>query len=298
MSKSTPVAVIGSGNIGIDLCERLLRDSDFKVQALIGRRPDSPGLSRFAGRIPSLLHTGTSALAEVVREVDGIFDATSAFDHAAHWEVAKRFGKWMIDLTPSQLGVPMVPVLAGRHKEFALNSRSPMNFSMVSCGGQSSAPILWALASSASNVRTVEISSSIASKSAGPATRLNIDEYISATENLGRVIARCEQAKAILVLNPAIPPVLMRTTVHLEADSVDIEKAQRNIREIELATQKYVPGYTISVDAHFSAPKTISATARVRGEGHYLPEYAGNLDIINAAAVETARIAIQDKIGV
>jgi acetaldehyde dehydrogenase len=139
------------------------------------------------------------------------------------------------------------------------------------------------------SVSGVEVSSSISSKSAGPATRLNVDQYVESTENLATLISGTKNTKAILVLNPAEPPVMMRTTVHLKGREPNLEIAQKVSREMESLVRRYVPGYEIVVEPHLTDRDTISATAKVTGAGFFLPSYAGNLDIINAAGVETAR---------
>ena len=259
------IAIIGTGNIGADLCARLLKNPQFEVVAFVGRRSDSPGLIKFRDHVKFIIPTGIAGLLEISSDFDGFFDATSAFEHHRHWEVLKPLNKWAIDLTPSQVGLPMVPELIGVSDKFRIQKDTFANYSMVTCGGQSSAPLVYAISRHSEQVLEVEVSSSIASKSAGPATRLNIDQYIESTENLTKLISNCEQVKAILVLNPAEPPVMMRTTVHAK-----------------------IPGYDVVVEPYISSLNTLSATVKVTGAGYHLPSYAGNLDIINAAAIETA----------
>lgn len=299
MSNSKPirVAILGTGNIGTDLCYRMIRDKRFEVVALIGRRPDSPGLLMFDGQVKHLISSGLEGFIAHINEIDGAFDATSAFDHESHWGVFSKYKKWIVDLTPSKIGLPIVPVLMKKIKVMSLQDDASANYSMVTCGGQSSAPILQAISTASSGVRQVEISSSIAALSAGPATRLNIDQYIESTEGLATLITGCKNAKAILVLNPAEPPVMMRTTVNVFADSCDLTTAVKNAKDIVSEVQKYVPGYEMVVEPHFQTPNTISATVKVTGAGYVLPEYAGNLDIINSAAVETAFLHHSTKVG-
>ena len=282
------VAIIGTGNIGTDLCYRMIRDSRFKVVALVGRRADSPGLQMFDGQVEHLISNGIKGLVSVLDEIDGAFDATSAFDHKEHWEVLSQANKWVIDLTPSKIGQPIVPVLRNQVTGLTLQESQSSNYSMVTCGGQSSAPILYSIVSAATNVREVEISSSIAALSAGPATRLNLDQYIDSTEGLASLISGCNKIKAILVLNPAEPPVMMRTTINVTADYFDLEIARSNAHSIVLEVQKHVPGFELVVEPYNLSADTVTATVKVTGAGYVLPEYAGNLDIINSAAVETA----------
>ena len=282
------VAIIGTGNIGTDLCYRMIRDSRFKVVALVGRRADSPGLQMFDGQVEHLISNGIKGLVSVLDEIDGAFDATSAFDHKEHWEVLSQANKWVIDLTPSKIGQPIVPVLRNQVTGLTLQESQSSNYSLVTGGGQSSAPILYSIVSAATNVREVEISSSIAALSAGPATRLNLDQYIDSTEGLASLISGCNKIKAILVLNPAEPPVMMRTTINVTADYFDLEIARSNAHSIVLEVQKHVPGFELVVEPYNLSADTVTATVKVTGAGYVLPEYAGNLDIINSAAVETA----------
>jgi acetaldehyde dehydrogenase len=166
----------------------------------------------------------------------------------------------------------------------------PDNLSMISCGGQSAAPLLYAITQGVSDIREVEVSISVSSGSAGPATRRNIDHYIEATEALATQVTGCERAKAILVLNPADPPVMMRTTAIVQADTIDFEAVHRGCADMVAEVQHAVPGYDLAVEPHLIGETLVSVTARVVGAGFYLPPHAGNLDIINSAAVESARI--------
>jgi acetaldehyde dehydrogenase (acetylating) len=289
MIKRIRVAIIGTGNIGADLCERLLLDDAFSVVAFVGRRSDSPGLKRMAGRVEHIIDSGIEGLIPLLDKIDGAFDATSAFDHGAHWEALKKAGKWAIDLTPSRIGKPIVPELTRYLSSMEISTDYASNYSMVTCGGQSSAPLVYAIAAHAVKPSEIEISSSIASLSAGPATRRNLDQYISSTENLATLVSGGIPAKAILVLNPADPPIMMRTTATVKAESFDLQSIQNLCKQIVNRVSQYVPGYDLVVEPHELDPTLVSATVKVTGEGFYLPEYAGNLDIINAAAVETAK---------
>jgi acetaldehyde dehydrogenase (acetylating) len=284
------IAIIGTGNIGTDLCYRMLKDASFEVVAFVGRRADSPGVRLFENQVKHSISNGIQGLIPYLDEVDGVFDATSAFDHNNHWEILSKAGKWVIDLTPSKIGLPIVPVLMNKAPAMHLQNESSSNYSMVTCGGQSSAPLLYALTVASTGISEVEVSSSIAALSAGPATRLNIDQYIESTENLTSIVSGCAKVKAILVLNPAEPPVMMRTTVNMAVDSCNISKAIQITAEMIENVQSYVPGYEIVVEPHMLNQNTVSATVKVTGAGYVLPEYAGNLDIINAAAVETAKL--------
>lgn len=283
------VAVIGTGNIGTDLCERLLKDPKFEVVAFVGRRASSSGLLHMRGRLPNLLDGGVKDLDPLWSEIDGIFDATSASAHLEHWTIAQKQRKWVIDLTPSRVGKPLVPVLIDKAPSMRVSPEYVANYSMVTCGGQSSAPIIYAITKHAKLVDEVEISSSIASLSAGPATRKNIDEYIDSTEKMAMLLTGCSTVKSILVLNPVDPPVLMRTTVHVRAANFDLVQILEESRDLVSKVKNYVPGYDLVVEPHVAGSGQISATVKVLGSGYFLPQYSGNLDIINAAAVETAK---------
>ena len=288
MSEKINVAILGTGNIGTDLCAGRLRDERFNVVALVGRRADSPGLRMFIGQVPHLLHNGISDLISITDSFEGFFDATSAYDHLHHWSELKELSKWAIDLTPSHVGKPMVPELVGFSDSFQLESTRVANYSMVTCGGQSSAPLVYAMAKHSIGIFEVEVSSSIASKSAGPATRRNIDQYIQSTENLVKMISNVNSVKAILVLNPAEPPVMMRTTVQMRVSDCNLPKIKAELSNFIFKINSYVPGYSLVVEPHLVKSNVVSATVKVTGAGYVLPEYSGNLDIINAAAVETA----------
>jgi acetaldehyde dehydrogenase len=240
-------------------------------------------------RVEHVIESGMDGLIPLFDKIDGVFDATSAFDHASHWDVLKEAGKWAIDLTPSRIGRPIVPELSQYLSSMEISADYASNYSMVTCGGQSSAPLVYAITSHAIKPSEVEISSSISSLSAGPATRRNLDQYISSTESLATLVSGGIPAKAILVLNPADPPVMMRTTATVRAESFDLKAIQTLCKKIVKRVRHYVPGYDLVVEPHMVHPNLVSATVKVTGEGFYLPEYAGNLDIINAAAAETAK---------
>ena len=284
------VAIIGTGTIGCDLAERMLRDPQFEVVALIGRRKNSPGLNRFLGRVPNILSDGIDDLRKVLGEIDGVFDATSAHSHKEHWIETKGANKWMVDLTPSRIGKPMVPQLIDVIPGMSVAKVNAENYSMITCGGQSGAPIAFALSSNSSEIHGLEISSSIAALSAGPATRDNIDQYIESTECLMEQVSGSSHVKAILVLNPANPPVMMRTTVTVSAKRIDINACNSQLHEIVNKVKNYVPGYELVTEPHLIGKGIVTATIKVSGAGYFLPSFAGNLDIINAAAVQTAKL--------
>lgn len=278
-------AIIGTGNIGIDLAEKMLREEGIDLVAMAGRRDNSPGLARFAGRVPHLTSGGIEGLEPYFDEIDVFFDATSADSHREHWVTLEKLGKYVVDLTPSRVGAAFVPGVLG-HDDQPL--KPDLNLSMVTCGGQASVPMTAALAQHAISVDYIEVSSSIASLSAGPATRANIDDYIRATENAAQLASGAKVAKAILVLNPVEPPTIMRTTVHLKGTLGDLTHLDETVRQAVEKVRGYVPGFRLLVPARQQAEDVLTVSIGVEGAGDYLPSYAGNLDIITAAAVRTA----------
>ena len=285
MSKPV-VAILGSGNIGVDLAERILHSSEFEIAGLIGRRTDSPGLARMSAKGVPVFSGGLEDFLDNEIDVDGFFDATSAFDHVRHWHrIQNDTNSWVIDLTPSRIGLEVIPIL----DKTSIQKGGQRNFNMVTCGGQSSSPVLAAMAAAAREIISVEISSSIASDSAGPATRRNLDHYIEATEATAARIASAP-SKAILVLNPALPQVMMRTSVTIEASNMDLKSAEENVTQMIERVSVDVPGYKLVLPPTEIGPNVFLSTVSVEGAGHYLPKYSGNLDIINAAAIQTARI--------
>lgn len=278
------VAIVGTGNIGIDLAEKILREPELQLVAMAGRRSNSPGLTRFEGRVAHLTPEGLDGLVPLMGEIDAIFDATSADSHREHWEILEGLGKYVIDLTPSRIGAAFIPGVLGPETQPNMGKD---NYSMVTCGGQASTPMTAALAKHVLKPEYVEVSSSIASLSAGPATRANIDDYIRATENAARLASGAPFAKAILVLNPVEPPTIMRTTVHIKGLLGDLKQLEKTVTDAANRVREYVPGFQVLVPPHQEGTDVLSVSIGVTGAGDYLPAYAGNLDIITAAAVKT-----------
>ncbi|MFI0859388.1 acetaldehyde dehydrogenase (acetylating) [Streptomyces smyrnaeus] len=299
---TVPVAVIGSGNIGTDLMVKVLRHSPtLRMGAMAGIDPASEGLARAARLKVPTTHEGVEGLAAMpgFADVKVVFDATSAKAHVRNAEVARQHGKLMIDLTPAALGpfvVPAVNLVA--HLEAG-------NVNMVTCGGQATVPVVAAV-SRVVPVAYGEIVASISSRSAGPGTRANIDEFTETTAEAIRAVGGAEAGKAIIVLNPADPPLVMRDTVHClvegPVDKAVRERISDSVEQMVQTVRAYVPGYRLKQDVQFD-PVTealvpalgrrvggvrVSVFLEVRGAGHHLPDYAGNLDIMTAAAVRTA----------
>lgn len=278
-------ALIGPGNIGTDLLYKLQRSEILEPVWMVGIDPKSEGLARAAKLGLKTTHEGVDGLIPHVEE-DGIriaFDATSAYVHAETSRKLTEKGVKVIDLTPAAIGPFCVPPVnladhIGKGEE---------NVNMVTCGGQATIPMVYAV-SRVQPVEYGEIVATISSKSAGPGTRKNIDEFTQTTSGAIAKVGGAKTGKAIIILNPAEPPLMMRDTVHcLTVDEPDQEKITQSIRDMEAAVQAYVPGYRIKEGPVFDGNR-VTVFLEVKGKGDYLPEYAGNLDIMTAAAARTA----------
>ncbi len=218
---------------------------------------------------------------EHAQDIDLVFDATSAKDHAIHAPILKELGIRVIDLTPAKIGPMCIPAV---NLDASLGSN---NLNMVTCGGQASIPVAFAIGRTHSQVDYLEVVSSIASKSAGPATRINLDEYIETTEKGLQTFSGAKHTKAILILNPAVPCIDMQTTIFASVKNPDIPALKALLDPIIQRINAYVPGYRILVGPILENGRIV-VMVKVRGRGDYLPEYAGNLDIINCAAIAMA----------
>ena len=279
--KRLKVAVLGSGNIGTDLLVKVLRSPHLECGAFIGRNLSSPGMSK---ALKLGVRVSDESIAFIEKNPDCcdlVFDATSALDHQRHAPILKKLGKIAVDLTPARVGIMCSPAV---NIDKALTAS---NINMITCGGQASIPLAWALGQSHDEIEYIEVVSSIASRSAGPATRRNLDEYVHTTELGLQQFSGCRNTKAILNLNPAQPCVNMQTTLLAQAPRPDVAAYKRSLDEIVVRVRQYVPGYEIIVGPVLENGRLI-VMARVRGLGDYLPAYAGNLDIINCAAIAVA----------
>lgn len=307
--KNTPrvkTAIIGSGNIGTDLMMKIVTlSSSLELAAMAGIDPASDGLARAASLGVATTAEGVEGLVglSVFNEIEIVFDATSAGAHKHHDEVLRAHGKRIVDLTPAAIGpyvVPSVNIDAHMHVP---------NMNMVTCGGQATIPIIAAVGSVAP-VRYGEIVASIASKSAGPGTRANIDEFTETTSRAIETVGGTQTGKAIIILNPAEPPLIMRDTVHCLCADADPEALVAAVAAKVAEVQAYVPGYRLKqdvqierigsnnpiylpdADEEFTGLK-VSVFLEVEGAGHYLPPYAGNLDIMTSAALRTAERLVE-----
>lgn len=306
MSK-TKVAIIGSGNIGTDLMIKIMRLSDvLEMGAFVGIDPESDGLKRAARMGVPVTHEGIDGLVALpgFDKIEIVFDATSAGAHAKHNEVLQKFGKILVDLTPAAIGPFTIPPVNGDA------NLDETNVNMVTCGGQATIPIVAAI-NRVAKVRYGEIVASISSKSAGPGTRANIDEFTETTSAAIRDVGGADHGKAIIILNPAEPPLIMRDTVYCLADDADLGQIEASVNAMIEEVQKYVPGYRLKqrvqfehigsnqplhipeMDGDFTGLK-VTVFLEVEGAAHYLPAYAGNLDIMTSAALKTAeKIALR-----
>ncbi|QRP47101.1 acetaldehyde dehydrogenase (acetylating) [Amycolatopsis sp. FDAARGOS 1241] len=297
---STPVAIIGSGNIGTDLMFKVKRlSSELEVVAMVGIDPASDGLARARRLGVATSHEGVGGLVGLpgFADIRLVFDATSAGAHRHNNEVLSACGKQLVDLTPAAIGPYVVPTV---NLEEHLGAP---NVNMVTCGGQATTPIVAAV-SSVTPVAYAEIVATISARSAGPGTRANIDEFTETTARALETVGGAGRGKAIIVLNPADPPITMRDTVFclVEESEVDESAVSASVEEMVARVQDYVPGYRLKQRVQFDRVDEpflpslgrafrgvkIGVFLEVSGAGHYLPEYAGNLDIMTSAALRTA----------
>jgi acetaldehyde dehydrogenase len=295
------VAIIGSGNIGTDLMIKVMRNSRHLVMgAMVGIDAASDGLARAARMGVATTHEGITGLVNLpgFEQIRIVFDATSAGAHAKHNEILQQHGIKVIDLTPAAIGPYVVPVVNLK------DHLASTNINMVTCGGQATIPVVRAV-SRVTRVRYAEIVASIASKSAGPGTRANIDEFTETTSQAIVSVGGAEHGKAIIVLNPAEPPLMMRDTVLCLADAdADTDAIRQSIEQMVKDVAAYVPGYRMKQDVQFDTIPAdqpinipgiglvsgikVSVFLEVEGAAHYLPAYAGNLDIMTSAALAAA----------
>ncbi|MCP3018450.1 acetaldehyde dehydrogenase (acetylating) [Cupriavidus basilensis] len=302
MTQKLKAAIVGSGNIGTDLMIKILRHGQhLEMGVMVGIDPASDGLARAARLGVATCATGVAGLVDMpaFADIDIVFDATSAGAHIENDKLLRKRkpGIRVVDLTPAAIGPYCVPVV---NLDANLDGR---NVNMVTCGGQATIPIVAAVASVA-QVHYAEIVASISSKSAGPGTRANIDEFTETTSRALEVVGGARKGKAIIVLNPAEPPLLMRDTVYTLSELADTTRIEAAVEAMVARVNAYVPGYRLKQRVQFERfderqPLNIPGVGRmsglktsvfleVEGAAHYLPAYAGNLDIMTSAALATA----------
>lgn len=279
------IAIIGSGNIGTDLLIKVMRSEHMTCTLFAGRNFNSGGMKRANALGVTISDRGIEAIVTDPAICDVVFDCTSAHAHTEHWAILKQLGKTVIDMTPAKLGELCVPAINAAEC-LATGAR---NINMITCGGQSSIPIAYAISQVHSDIEYIEVASSIASRSAGPATRHNLDEYIETTQEALQKFSGAKRAKAILILNPAHPPIDMQTTIYARVAQPDLTAITASVMAMIDKLKIYVPGYQLIVPPTIEGAKVI-ITIKVLGAGDYLPQYAGNLDIINCAAIAMAEL--------
>ena len=275
------VAVLGSGLIGTDLLVKIRRSPYLECTLFVGRNLQSRGMTKAVSLGVAISDQSIDAIVNKPDCCDLVFDATSAGGHKLHAPILEQLGKLAIDLTPAKIGGMCIP---------AVNLHDCLeykNVNMVTCGGQASIPLAYVIGKIHKEVEYIEVVSTIASRSAGPATRANLDEYIETTEKGLKTFSKANKTKAILILNPAQPCINMQTTVFAKVKDPDINALRVPIENIVNAIKKYVPGYELIVPPTLENDR-IMIMVRVQGLGDFLPSYAGNLDIINCAAIAMA----------
>ena len=308
MSKAK-VAILGSGNIGTDLMIKIMRNSKhLEMGVMVGVDEASDGLARAKRMGVAITAGGIDGLTAMPewQDIKVVFDATSAYAHQRHHDICVAAGKQVIDLTPAAIGPHTVPVVN-------LDSNLDLtNVNMVTCGGQATIPMVYAVRRVSKAVPYADIVASVSSRSAGPGTRANIDEFTETTARAIETVGGAVRGKAIIILNPAEPPVMMRDTVYVLAQGGDQAEIEASVEAMVEEVRGYVPGYRLKQKVQFehigdNAPLTIpgygaftgikvSIFLEVEGAAHYLPAYAGNLDIMTSAAMATADRWVERKV--
>jgi acetaldehyde dehydrogenase (acetylating) len=275
------VGIVGTGDIGTDLLLKVQRSPHLECALFVGRKLDSAGMRTATTLGVPVTDRRIEAIAEDPDAFDLVFDATSALDAKRHWEILSALGIPVIDLTPAKLGKLCIPAL---NLDECVHEP---NLCMVTCGGQASVPLAYCIVATQPRVDYIEIVSTSASRSVGPATRINIDEYLATTEAAVTRFCGVQRAKTILIVNPSDPPITMQNTIFAKADDVDLTSLTLAVEEMVRRVQRYVPGYRLVVPPLWEGGR-IAMTVQISGAGDYLPAYAGNLDIITCAAVAAA----------
>lgn len=294
-------AIIGSGNIGTDLMVKMFRSDVLDLVALVGIDPDSDGLARARKLGIQAPHTGPEWVLENASDIDMIFDATSAYVHVRHYKQYAAAGITAIDLTPAARGPKVIPPVN------LYDHLDAPNVNLVTCGGQATTPMVYAIRRVIDELPYAEMISTVASKSAGPGTRQNIDEFTKTTSTALREIGGATESKAIMVLNPAEPPIMMRNTVFAGIpEGADHAAILNSIHEMAGEVSKYVPGYRLKNEPVIEegpfhtpggvVPHRVVVLLEVEGAGDYLPAYAGNLDIMTAAAMRVGEAIAHSRV--
>jgi len=279
MMSKVKAAIIGSGNIGTDLMYKLEKSEVIELTAMAGIDPKSDGLRRAKEKGYQIFTDGIEGIKKNPDIADLFFDATSAKAHIVHAKALKELGKMVIDLTPAAVGPFFSPAVGKTETDKGYD-----NVNMITCGGQATIPMVYAV-NQVADVTYAEIVATISSLSAGPGTRANIDEFTITTRRGIEDVGGADQGKAVIILNPADPPIMMRDTIYCEVKNMDEEKVYQAIKEMEKTVQTYVPGYQLKQEPLFD-DNMVTIFVEVEGAGDYFPTYAGNLDIMTAAAMQ------------
>ena len=296
-------AIVGSGNIGTDLMIKMLRSDKLMVGALVGIDPDSEGLARARSLGVVASHEGPDWILGHADDFDLVFDATSAYVHVRYYKKYAEAGLTAVDLTPAARGPKVIAAV-----NLTEHLDAP-NINMVTCGGQATTPMVYAIRRAVESLPYAEMVSTVSSKSAGPGTRQNIDEFTKTTSTALREIGGAEESKAIIILNPAEPPIIMRNTVFgALPEGTDHDAVLESIYDMEKSVAGYVPGYRLKNQPVIEegpyntpggvVPHRVVVLLEVEGAGDFLPPYAGNLDIMTAAALRVGEAIADHREGI
>ena len=284
--KKYKVGILGTGNIGCDLLVKVQRSEFLECTAFMGRNLESRGM-QFANKMG--VHISDKSIDELIDNPDMcdiVFDATTASAHIQNAPILKEMGKFTIDLTPSLIGKMCVPTVNG---EECINEP---NVNMITCGGQATVPIIHAISEIVDDIDYIEIAAATSSNSAGPGTRANIDEFTQTTKMAIEEFSGVKNAKAIIILNPAQPPIMMHNTIYVMTKNPNMDSIEKAVKKVETNMQKYISGYKI-INGPVYQNGMIIVMVQVEGNGDYLPKYSGNLDIITSSAVRVSEMYAQ-----
>lgn len=284
--KKVKVGIIGTGNIGSDLLMKVMRSDVLECGIFAGRNLESKGMVHAKQLGVPVTDDSISYIESNPDCCEIVFDATTADVHKQNSTILKRLGKFTIDLTPAHVGRFCIPAING------IERINDDNVNMITCGGQATVPIAYAIKNAKQNIKYFEIVATIASKSAGKGTRNNIDEFTQTTREALSEFTGIENAKAIIVLNPAEPPITMHNTLYALIDNPDMNAICKSVHDMEKRIRQYVPGYKVLTGPLYENGRVIT-TITVNGSGDYLPRYAGNLDIITCAAIAVAEMHVR-----
>ena len=290
-SEKIKVGIIGTGNIGCDLLVKVTKSNFLECSIFAGHNPDSEGIKYAEKRGIPVTFDSIRYIEEHPDCCDIVFDATSAKVHMYNAPILERLSKFAVDLTPAHIGCFCVPTI---NLDYALEQK---NVNLITCGGQATIPVACALSRIHPEIEYLEIAATIASRSAGIGTRNNIDEFTQTTKDALKAFTGIKKTKAIIILNPAEPPVIMHNTIYALIKNPDLKKIVSAIQEVEAKVKEYVPGYRVSLGPIFENGR-LTISVQVLGSGDFLPPYAGNLDIITCAAIKIAESYAKKRLGV